>query len=192
LSLIGSRNHTRQNGNEERRQPCGSRCDDSPSAHSIAPKTGRSIARDRRPKPGLKIEYAERPNYCYRVSVPTRLQVQGLLAISAIGFGLIACLIFVPKVEFLLFSIVIFTLGDGLFQPSINAIISNAAPADAQGVVQGANQSQQALARMLGPLLAAVLSPLSLGAPYWMAGLIALAGVGLLLKSRQPAPSEAA
>jgi DHA1 family tetracycline resistance protein-like MFS transporter len=114
------------------------------------------------------------------------------LAISAIGFGLIACLIFVPKVEFLLFSIVIFTLGDGLFQPSINAIISNAAPADAQGVVQGANQSQQALARMLGPLLAAVLSPLSLGAPYWMAGLIVLGGLGLLLKSRQAVSSEAA
>jgi MFS transporter, DHA1 family, tetracycline resistance protein len=113
------------------------------------------------------------------------------LAVTAIGFALIACLVFVPRVEFLLFSIVVFTLGDGLFQPSINAIISNAAPADAQGVVQGANQSQQALARMLGPLLAAVLSPLSLGAPYWTAGLIALVGVGLLLKSRQPAPFEA-
>ena len=73
------------------------------------------------------------------------------LAINAIGFALIACLVFVPRIEFLLFSIMIFTLGDGLFQPSINAIISNAAPADAQGLVQGANQSQQALARMLGP-----------------------------------------
>ncbi|MGA2997042.1 MFS transporter [Bradyrhizobium sp.] len=81
------------------------------------------------------------------------------LAINAIGFAFIACLTFVPRVEFLLVSIMIFTLGDGLFQPSINAIISNAAPGDAQGLVQGANQSQQALARMLGPLLAAVLSP---------------------------------
>jgi len=36
-----------------------------------------------------------------------------------------------------------------------------------------------------------VLSPLSLGAPYWTAGLIALAGAGLLLISRQHAPSEA-
>jgi MFS transporter, DHA1 family, tetracycline resistance protein len=80
------------------------------------------------------------------------------LAVNAIGFALIACLVFVPRVEFLLASIIIFTLGDGLFQPSMNAIISNAAPADAQRLVQGANQSQQALARMLGPLLAAVLS----------------------------------
>jgi len=103
------------------------------------------------------------------------------LAINAIGFALIACLVFVPRVEFLLVSIAIFTLGDGLFQPAINAIISNSAPAAAQGLVQGANQSQQALARMPGPLLAAVLSPLSLGAPYWAGGLIAMAGVVLLL-----------
>ncbi|WP_213735661.1 MFS transporter [Bradyrhizobium sp. dw_411] len=112
------------------------------------------------------------------------------LAVNAIGFGLIACLVFVPRVEFLLASIVVFTLGDGLFQPPMNAIISNAAPADAQGLVQGANQSQQAMARMLGPLLAAVLSPFSAAAPYWAGGLIAMMGVVILLisgRSKQPA-----
>jgi MFS transporter, DHA1 family, tetracycline resistance protein len=111
------------------------------------------------------------------------------LAINAIGFAFIACLVFVPRIEFLLVSIAIFTLGDGLFQPSINAIISNTAPANAQGLVQGANQSQQALARMLGPLLAAVLSPLSLGAPYWAGGLIAIGGVVLLSALRRSVPS---
>lgn len=112
------------------------------------------------------------------------------LAINAVGFVLIACLVFVPRIEFLLLSIVIFTLGDGLFQPSINAIISNAAPSAAQGLVQGANQSQQALARMLGPLLAAMLSPLRLDAPYWTAGLIAMAGVALLSFLRRPLTPE--
>jgi DHA1 family tetracycline resistance protein-like MFS transporter len=86
---------------------------------------------------------------------------------------------------------VIFTLGDGLFQPSMNAIIANAAPADAQGRVQGANQSQQALARMLGPLLAAVLSPLSASAPYWTAGLISMLGLLVLSMSGRLAPSKA-
>jgi DHA1 family tetracycline resistance protein-like MFS transporter len=65
------------------------------------------------------------------------------LAVNASGFALIACLVFIPRVEFLLASIVIFMLGDGLYQPSMKAIISNGAPADAQGLVQGANQSQQ-------------------------------------------------
>jgi MFS transporter, DHA1 family, tetracycline resistance protein len=113
------------------------------------------------------------------------------LAISAIGFALIACLVFIPKIQFLFVSIVIFTLGDGLFQPSMNAIIANAAPADAQGQVQGANQSQQALARMLGPLLAAVLSPLSASAPYWTAGLISMLGLLVLSMSGRLVPSKA-
>jgi MFS transporter, DHA1 family, tetracycline resistance protein len=113
------------------------------------------------------------------------------LAINAIGFALIACLVFVPKIQFLLISIMIFTLGDGLFQPAMNAIIANAAPADAQGQVQGANQSQQALARMLGPLLAAVLSPLGASAPYWTAGLIATLGLLVLSISGRWVPSKA-
>jgi DHA1 family tetracycline resistance protein-like MFS transporter len=108
------------------------------------------------------------------------------LAVNATGFALIACLVFVPRVEFLLASIVVFTLGDGLFQPSMNATIANAAPADAQGLVQGANQSQQALARMLGPLLAAALSPFSASAPYWTGALIAVAGVVVLSLSGRP------
>ena len=112
------------------------------------------------------------------------------LAVNAIGFGLIACLVFVPRVEFLLAAIVVFTLGDGLFQPPMNAIISNAAPADAQGLVQGANQSQQAMARMLGPLLAAVLSPFSAAASYWAGGLIAMMGVVILSLSRRSMPSK--
>jgi DHA1 family tetracycline resistance protein-like MFS transporter len=112
------------------------------------------------------------------------------LAINAVGFALIACLVFAPSVEFLLASIVVFTLGDGLFQPSMSATIANAAPADAQGLVQGANQSQQALARMLGPLIAAVLSPFSVSAPYWTGGLIAVTGCVLLSVAGRSAASK--
>jgi DHA1 family tetracycline resistance protein-like MFS transporter len=113
------------------------------------------------------------------------------LAVNALGFALIACLVFVPSVEFLLASIVVYTLGDGLFQPSMNATIANAAPADAQGLVQGANQSLQALARMLGPLLAAVLSPFGVSLPYWTGGLIAVIGVVVLSASGRSARSQA-
>jgi len=111
------------------------------------------------------------------------------LFINAIGLALIACLEFVPRLEFLIASIVIFTLGDGLFQPAISGLIANAAPSDAQGLVQGANQAQQALARMLGPLLAALVSPLASGAPYWIGALIALSGV-VLSMSKRCVPSQ--
>jgi DHA1 family tetracycline resistance protein-like MFS transporter len=72
----------------------------------------------------------------------------------------------------------------------MNAIVANAAPANAQGLVQGANQSQQAQARMLGPLLAAVLSPFSAAAPYWTGGLITLAGVAILSLPGRSVSSE--
>jgi hypothetical protein len=43
---------------------------------------------------------------------------------------------------------------------------------------------------MLGPLLAAALSPVSLGAPYRTAGLIAVAGVVLLTVAERSATPE--
>ncbi len=109
------------------------------------------------------------------------------LAINAAGFALIACLLFVPTVALLSVSIFVFTLGDGLFQPAINETIANAAPADMQGAVQGANQAQQSLARMVGPLLAAVLSPVNLSAPYWAACAVTLAGLAVLMISSRSA-----
>ena len=102
------------------------------------------------------------------------------LFINALGFCLIACLVFVPHVGFLAASIFVFTLGDGLFQPSMSAIIANAAPADMQGRVQGANQAQQSLARMAGPLLAAAATVIGANTPYWIGALITLAGVVIL------------
>ena len=109
------------------------------------------------------------------------------LAINAAGFALIACLVFTPTIALLCAGLFVFTLGDGLFQPAINETIANAAPADIQGAVQGANQAQQSLARMVGPLLAAVLSPIGLSAPYWVAGVIVLVGLVVLSLSARPA-----
>jgi hypothetical protein len=43
---------------------------------------------------------------------------------------------------------------------------------------------------MLGPLLAAVLSPFSASAPYWTGGLIAITGVVVLSMSGRSAKSK--
>ncbi|MBS0245320.1 MAG: MFS transporter [Proteobacteria bacterium] len=102
------------------------------------------------------------------------------LGINAVGFGMIACLVFVPTIEFLAAAIFIFSLGDGLFQPAMSEIITNATPSDAHGRVQGANQAQQSLARMLGPLVPAVLSPMSVSTPYWAGGMVAILGMAAL------------
>ena len=46
----------------------------------------------------------------------------------------------------------IFSLGTGILQPVLMALVSKVAPGDKQGSILGLNQSFSAFARMLGPL----------------------------------------
>lgn len=73
-----------------------------------------------------------------------------------------------------------FTFGDGLFQPSVSALIADAAPAGRQGEVQGANQAQQSIARMTGPLASAWLYGLFAGAPYAVAAIVVFSAAAAL------------
>ncbi|MCS0580248.1 MFS transporter [Massilia pinisoli] len=92
------------------------------------------------------------------------------LALNAAGFFLIAGAAFGASSVLLLGAIAIFTLGDGLFQPAMNAIVANAAPDPMRGRVQGANQARQAVARVLAPLAAAFLYGCHPAAPYVAGG----------------------
>jgi DHA1 family tetracycline resistance protein-like MFS transporter len=108
------------------------------------------------------------------------------LAINAVGFLMIAAIAYVPSLILLYAAIVVFVLGDGLFQPSINSLIANTAPSDSQGRVQGANQAQQAVARTLGPLLGAMLYMLGAAMPYaGGAFLIVIALTVLVLQTKK-------
>jgi DHA1 family tetracycline resistance protein-like MFS transporter len=102
------------------------------------------------------------------------------LAINTCGFLMIAMIPFWPSVPLLYVSVVVFVLGDGLFQPANNSLIANAAPAGAQGMIQGASQSQQALARALGPLIGAALYTLGAALPYAGGALLILVSLVLL------------
>ena len=97
------------------------------------------------------------------------------LVVNGLGLAMIALLPLHAAVPLLVAGIVVFTFGDGLFQPSASALISNAAPAERQGEVQGANQAQQAIARTTGPLAAAWLYGVAPSAPYAVAAVIVLA-----------------
>ena len=64
----------------------------------------------------------------------------------------------------------------GLAQPSVSSLISRAASADTQGGTLGISQSAASLARVIGPVLAgALFQQLAPGAPYLLAGGLALA-----------------
>jgi DHA1 family tetracycline resistance protein-like MFS transporter len=83
-----------------------------------------------------------------------RVAIAGLF-INGLGFLGLAAVPLYPSAVLLAASMIVLTFGDGFVQPALSALISRAAPAGQQGRVQGANQAQQAIARMVGPLVSA-------------------------------------
>jgi DHA1 family tetracycline resistance protein-like MFS transporter len=77
--------------------------------------------------------------------------------INATGFLTLAVCAFFPSVKLFAIGITVLTTGDGLVQPSLNTMISKKSPDGQQGMVQGANQSQQSVARVIAPLASAAL-----------------------------------
>ena len=104
------------------------------------------------------------------------------LAINGLGLATFALLPLHAAAPLLVAGIAMFTFGDGLFQPSANALIANASPVDRQGEVQGANQAQQAIARTLGPLAAAGLYGASASAPYATVAVVVLLAAASLAR----------
>ena len=104
------------------------------------------------------------------------------LALNIIGFCTLACVALLPAIPLLSMAIILFTLGDGLFQPSSSALIANAAPPDSQGRIQGANQAQQSIGRMIGPVAAAALASLEVSAPYWAGAIIVAAALVTMMR----------
>ena len=79
----------------------------------------------------------------------------------------------------------------GLFQPSINGLMSNAVSDDTQGELQGAVASLQSIASVIGPpMFAAVFAAFTVagsiyylpGAPFGLAGIISLVALAIFLR----------
>tara|TARA_R110001606_G_scaffold299219_1_gene446997 strand:+ start:20533 stop:21816 length:1284 start_codon:yes stop_codon:yes gene_type:complete len=79
----------------------------------------------------------------------------------------------------------------GLFQPSINGLMSNAVSDETQGELQGAVASLQSMASVIGPpLFAAVFAAFTVagsiyylpGAPFGLAGIVSLGALAIFLR----------
>lgn len=81
---------------------------------------------------------------------------------------------------------ILFIVGDGLYEPSNNALISAAAGPSMQGRVQGASQAMQSLARVVGPLLANWVYVLGSALP-WIAEATLVAAALIVLVVALPA-----
>ncbi|EMF0307305.1 MFS transporter [Enterococcus hirae] len=70
-----------------------------------------------------------------------------------IGYSVIILSAFYGSIPCFIIGMVFFGLGDAIFSPSYNGFISTYASKEDQGKIQGASQSIQALARVIGPMI---------------------------------------
>jgi DHA1 family tetracycline resistance protein-like MFS transporter len=112
-----------------------------------------------------------------------RLIICGLM-ITALGEFLVGAVAFIPVSVLLYVAVIIYTLGDGLFEPAMSGLISNATEPHVQGRVQGANQGTQAIARVAAPLIAAGLYQMTPALPYFASTVLLVATLCMFLMYR--------
>lgn len=94
-----------------------------------------------------------------------KLSIIGLILIIA-GIATAAITSFYISTVIFYIGFIVMNFGDGLLEPSISGLISNSVGPTVQGKVQGGSQSVQAVARVLGPLFAALVYGYFRGLPY--------------------------
>lgn len=88
------------------------------------------------------------------------------LFIIIIGGIIVSMVQLFPHVILMYTGIIIFITGDGLVEPALSGLIANNAGPHMQGRVQGANQSMQSFARIVGPLFCGVIYSIGPNIPY--------------------------
>lgn len=108
------------------------------------------------------------------------------LALLAVGLLLLP---FSTTLAVLLVTVGLLSAGDGAVNPASSALLSFAAPEDAQGATLGVAQGVAGLGRVIGPIAAGALfgSQLGPGSPFVLGGALALLAA-LLALPRLPGP----
>jgi DHA1 family tetracycline resistance protein-like MFS transporter len=95
----------------------------------------------------------------------------------AIGLGLLFLSAYIHSVFLIIGAVACIVLGEGLFDPSYNARLSLSVDESRQGLLQGANQSLQALYHAIVPLGAAAIYTYNHGAVFAVAALFMICGL---------------
>lgn len=100
----------------------------------------------------------------------------------ALGLGLLFLSAYIPSIYFIIGAVACIVLGEGLFDPSYNARLSVSVDESKQGLLQGTNQSLQALYHVIVPLGAAAVYTYSHGAVFGIAAVFMLCGLVLFIR----------
>lgn len=111
-------------------------------------------------------------------------QTVGTIGLSglALGLGLLFLSSYIHSAVLIIGAVACIVLGEGLFDPSYNARLSLSVDESRQGLLQGANQSLQALYHTIVPLGAAAIYTYSHGAVFGIAALFMVFGLILFIK----------
>jgi len=99
-----------------------------------------------------------------------------------VGLGLIFLSAYVPSVFIIIAAVACIVLGEGLFDPSYNARLSVSVDESKQGLLQGTNQSLQALYRVIVPLGAAAIYTYSHNAVFGIAAILMICGLVMFIR----------
>ncbi|MEP6674771.1 MAG: MFS transporter [Ferruginibacter sp.] len=111
-------------------------------------------------------------------------QTVGIIGLCGLvlGLGLIFLSAYIHSVLLIIGAVAFIVLGEGLFDPSYNARLSLSVDESKQGLLQGTNQSLQALYHVIVPLGAAAIYTYSHGAVFGIAAVLMVFGLVLFMK----------
>ncbi len=104
-----------------------------------------------------------------------------ILSVSLFVLSLFLVLIILPQESWYMYLIIPFIASSqGMTQPNVNTIITNASAPEAQGQILGISQSVQSLAMAIPPMLAGFLSNINIRFPNYIAAICMLGGWAIL------------
>ncbi len=114
-------------------------------------------------------------------------QTVGIIGLCGmiVGLGLIFLTAFNQSIILIATAVACIVLGEGLFDPSYNARLSMSVDESKQGLLQGTNQSLQALYRVIVPLGAAAIYTYNHEAVYAIAAALMLIGLLLFIRLKK-------
>jgi len=108
----------------------------------------------------------------------------GLCGLS-LGLGLLFLSAYIQSIYLIIGAVSCIVLGEGLFDPSYNSRLSLSVDESKQGLLQGINQSLQALYHVIVPLGAAAIYTYSHGAVFGIATVLMLCGLLAFVKLKR-------
>lgn len=111
-------------------------------------------------------------------------QTVGIIGLCGLALGLLLLFLsaYTLSVVLIIAGVASIVLGEGLFDPSYNARLSMSVDDNKQGVLQGTNQSLQALYHVIVPLGAAAIYTQSHSAVFAVASLLMVIGLIIFIK----------